>query len=230
MRLRIMWFHVDMRLCAFIFRIRMIFVRFHANMHLYTSIYFPNPHSAFKCYIDHITKYIIFPQIFGYPHKPHTVFVIFPFGICFFFYGKKIHMTGSIIYPSTTFHHYWSPFHSTLLASLVWPRAYTTVLSPNGDSCQQIMTVGDAVTIDHIANIPQNWRQVWQLNSPSFLQLGKYFLLPGLSGEVSMRLSLPPLPLPGDSEESVLAQLFRGILNNPTILNNPQQSSTIQQS
>ena len=117
------------------------------------------------------------------------------------------------------------PFHLPCL-SVVWPRAYTTVLSPNGDSCQQIMTVGDAVTIDHIANIPQNWRQVWQLNSPSFLQLGKYFLLPGLSGEVSSRLSLPPLPLPGDSEESVLAQLFRGILNNPqqssTILNNPR--------
>ena len=132
-------------------------------------------------------------------------------------------MASSTIYPSTTFHHYWSPFPSTLLASVLWPRAYTTVLSPNGDSCQQIMTVGGAVTIDHIANKPQNWRQIWQsLISPT----RKIFFVARFEWRgVQQAVITPPPPPWGFGGECSCPTIQRNPQQSSTILNNPQQSS-----
>ena len=55
MRLLIKQFHTDIcalwvsdiRICAYIFRISMISMRFHADMRSYKRIHFPNPHSVF---------------------------------------------------------------------------------------------------------------------------------------------------------------------------------------
>ena len=47
--------------CAYISRICMISLQFHADMLLHKRIYFPNPHSVFRSFMDRI--YAFFPHI-----------------------------------------------------------------------------------------------------------------------------------------------------------------------